>query len=71
MTLGFIGLGIMGEAMCGRLLSVGGHPPVGYDAQPGLIDMIRGVEEEGMAASLGDEDFAAALKVVEGRAKKR
>ena len=59
MTIGFIGLGIMGESMCSRIVSVGGHKPVVYDAQPGLIDKLVALGAERVMIVSGEDRTGA------------
>lgn len=55
MRVGFIGLGIMGESMCGRILTVGKYKTVVYDAKPALIDKLvaQGAERATSIADVG------------------
>jgi 3-hydroxyisobutyrate dehydrogenase-like beta-hydroxyacid dehydrogenase len=55
MTIGFVGLGIMGESMCGRILTAGGHQTLVYDTKRNLIDKLvaRGAAGAGSVAEVG------------------
>lgn len=50
MTVGFIGLGIMGESMCARLITVGKLKTVVYDIKRSLIDKLVALGAEGAAS---------------------
>jgi 3-hydroxyisobutyrate dehydrogenase len=41
-TVGFIGLGVMGEAMCRNLAKKGSWQVVGFDTQPGPLERLAG-----------------------------
>ena len=45
-TLGFIGVGVMGEKICGTLAQKSGHPAFAYDQNPVLLERLsaHGVE---------------------------
>jgi 3-hydroxyisobutyrate dehydrogenase len=51
MTIGFIGLGIMGESMCGRLITAGRHKPIVYDAQRSLVEKLTPMDAEGASSA--------------------
>jgi 3-hydroxyisobutyrate dehydrogenase-like beta-hydroxyacid dehydrogenase len=52
-TLGFVGLGVMGEPMCRNLAKKGGHPVLAFDVRPEPLQRLsaEGIEN---AASLAD-----------------
>lgn len=52
-SVGFIGLGKMGQPMCRRIV-VAGWPVVGYDQAPGVVDALAGIAGFSAAASLSD-----------------
>lgn len=53
-TLGFIGLGVMGEPMCANLARTGGHPVYATDARRAQLDRLAavGVQACGSAADV-------------------
>ncbi len=60
-TIGFIGLGVMGEAMCRNLVSRGTWPVVAYDLSP---DPVARVEQEGGLAAKSAEEIAQRADVI-------
>ena len=52
-TIGFIGLGVMGEAMCRNLARKGGWTVVGYDTRPEPVARLK-ADGVAPAASLAD-----------------
>ena len=59
-TIGFIGLGIMGNPMSGNLLK-GGHSLVVYDVVPELVERLV---ERGAAQGASSADVAARSEIV-------
>ena len=55
-TLGFIGLGVMGEAMCRNLARKSGAPVVAYDARP---EPLQALAADGVTAAASANDVAA------------
>ncbi|MBE7243691.1 MAG: NAD(P)-dependent oxidoreductase, partial [Actinomycetospora chiangmaiensis] len=47
-TLGFVGLGVMGEPMCRNLATKSGHPVLAYDRLPEPLARLAG---HGVAAA--------------------
>ena len=41
-TIGFIGLGVMGEPMCRNLAQKSGHPVLGFDQDPAALERLAG-----------------------------
>ena len=60
MTIGFIGLGIMGKPMLKNLLKAG-HSLVAYDIVPALVDAVSG---DGVAAGTSCSEVAARSEMV-------
>jgi 3-hydroxyisobutyrate dehydrogenase len=53
-TVGFIGLGVMGEAMCRNLVKKCGKPVVGFDLRP---EPLHALEADGVAAAASVVDL--------------
>ena len=49
-TLGFIGLGVMGEPMCGHLARRSGRPVLAHDLRPEPLARLAAEWREGRAA---------------------
>ena len=60
-TIGFIGLGVMGEPMCGNLLAKSGAAIVAYDISPAPMERLRAA---GAAAGSSVADVARRSDVV-------
>ena len=54
-TVGFIGLGVMGEPMCGHLASIGGREVVGFDVDAAPLTRLA---ESGVAAAASVTEVA-------------
>jgi 3-hydroxyisobutyrate dehydrogenase-like beta-hydroxyacid dehydrogenase len=56
-AVGFIGLGVMGEAMCRNLAKKGGKPVIGFDTRPEPLDRLEpdGVKRAASIAELMDQ----------------
>jgi 3-hydroxyisobutyrate dehydrogenase-like beta-hydroxyacid dehydrogenase len=50
MKVGFIGLGIMGESMCERIITQGRHQTIVYDVKKSLIDKLVAVGAKGASS---------------------
>ena len=59
--LGFIGLGVMGEAMCLNLATRVGMPVLGYDLRP---EPLQRLAEAGVAASASIAELAGECELV-------
>ena len=60
-TVAFVGLGVMGEAMCRNLARKGPWTVVGYDARPEALQRLAG---DGVAAATSLADAASRAEVV-------
>jgi 3-hydroxyisobutyrate dehydrogenase-like beta-hydroxyacid dehydrogenase len=60
-TVGFIGLGVMGEAMCRNLAKKGNWKVVGFDTQPGPLQRLA---EDGVAKAASLTDFVGRSDVI-------
>ena len=60
-TLGFVGLGVMGEHMCRNLARKSGARVVGFDTRPGPLDALAG---DGVEQAAGIADVAARADTV-------
>jgi 3-hydroxyisobutyrate dehydrogenase-like beta-hydroxyacid dehydrogenase len=60
-TVGFIGLGVMGEAMCRNLARKGSWSVVGYDSQPAPLQRLKA---DGVAPASSLSDVAARADVI-------
>src|SRR5262245_44937722 len=60
-TIGFIGLGTMGEPMCGNLVRKSGGPVIAFDVAPEPLARLR---TEGAAAAASVREVAAGADVV-------
>jgi 3-hydroxyisobutyrate dehydrogenase-like beta-hydroxyacid dehydrogenase len=60
-TLGFIGLGVMGEAMCANLMAKSGHPVCGTDVRRAPVDRLAA---RGLKACATTAEVAAAADVI-------
>jgi|SoiMethySBSTD1v2_1073268.scaffolds.fasta_scaffold01261_35 3-hydroxyisobutyrate dehydrogenase-like beta-hydroxyacid dehydrogenase len=60
-TIGFIGLGTMGEPMCGNLVRKSGAPVIAFDVAPEPLARLRA---EGAAAAASVREVAAGADVV-------
>ncbi len=60
-TVGFIGLGVMGEAMCRNLAKKGSWQVVGFDTQPGPLERLAG---DGVVKAPSLAEFVARSNVI-------
>ena len=60
-TLGFIGLGVMGEPMCANLVRKSGLPVFGTDSRPGPAERLA---DEGLKPCGSIAEVAAAADIV-------
>lgn len=60
-TVGFIGLGVMGEAMCRNLARKGSWRVIGLDTQPGPLERLAG---DGVAKAASLPDLVARCDVI-------
>ena len=51
LTLGFVGLGVMGEPMCRNLARKSGKPVLAFDLRP---EPLQRASEDGVEAAIGD-----------------
>lgn len=60
-TIGFIGLGVMGEPMCRNLAERSGHPVIAFDLDPAPL---KRLENAGVRAATSLRDIAGAASVI-------
>src|SRR5262245_17089487 len=60
-TIGFIGLGVMGEPMCRNLARKSGHPVVAYDRRP---EPLKALAPDGVALASSGAEVAARAQII-------
>ena len=60
-TLGFIGLGVMGEAMCRNLAKKSGAAVVAHDTRPGPLEALG---RDGVTAAPSTVDLVARAEII-------